>query len=99
MEVILVYAINIWMSTSNKPSNRGVNMRLILYIVIAMLTTMINEFNSIPIEDIANMHIMHWFTKFASVTMPGLVAWRAFLDQSITDLNENNTIRRGSNNK
>jgi hypothetical protein len=71
----------------NVPSKNLVYSKLILYIAIAMLTTMINEFNSLTVEEMHNLHIMHWITKFAAVILPGLVAWRAFIDQSITSIN------------
>jgi hypothetical protein len=71
----------------NAPSKKLVLSKLILYIAIAMLTTMINEFNSLTGEEMHNLHPMHWITKFASTILPGLVAWRAFIDQSITTLN------------
>jgi hypothetical protein len=71
----------------NAPSKKLVLSKLILYIAIAMLTTMINEFNSLTVEEMHNLHLMHWITKFTSIILPGLVAWRAFIDQSITSLN------------
>lgn len=78
----------------NSPGTAVVNTKLVLYIVIAILTTMINEFGAISIEEIHNMHIMHWITKFAAIMIPGLVAWRAFIDQSITTLNEKKTLEQ-----
>lgn len=63
--------------------------RLLLYICIAGLTTLQIEFNSIT-ELLSQGIDIPWTTYAGSllkVVIPTLVAWRAFIDQSLTKEN------------
>jgi len=64
--------------------------RLILYIVISCITAYISEFTSMTIEEARSLDPLQWTTKIISILLPGLITWRAFIDQSISNNNNNN---------
>lgn len=65
----------------------GVISKLILYIIISCTTAYISEFNNVTLEEIQTLDPLQWTTKIISILLPGLITWRAFIDQSITTSN------------
>ncbi len=63
--------------------------KLILYIVISCITAYISEFTSMTIEEARSLDPLQWTTKIISILLPGLITWRAFIDQSISNNNNN----------
>jgi hypothetical protein len=64
--------------------NSGVASKLTLYILISCITAYISEFNNITLVDLQMLDPLQWTTKVISILLPGLITWRAFIDQSIT---------------
>lgn len=67
--------------------NANVVSKLALYIVISCITAYISEFNNITLNDLQMLDPLQWTTKIISILLPGLITWRAFIDQSITTSN------------
>lgn len=67
--------------------NSGVASKLTLYILISCITAYISEFNNITLVDLQMLDPLQWTTKVISILLPGLITWRAFIDQSITTSN------------
>lgn len=67
--------------------NSGVASKLTLYILISCITAYISEFNNITLVDLQMLDPLQWTTKVISILLPGLITWRAFIDQSITNSN------------
>lgn len=67
--------------------NSGVASKLTLYILISCITAYISEFNNITLIDLQMLDPLQWTTKVISILLPGLITWRAFIDQSITNSN------------
>lgn len=62
--------------------------KLILYILISCITAYISEFNTMTLEEVKMLDPLQWVTKIISILLPGLITWRAFIDQSITTFAE-----------
>jgi len=62
--------------------------KLILYILISCITAYISEFNTMTLEEVKILDPLQWVTKIISILLPGLITWRAFIDQSITTFTE-----------
>jgi hypothetical protein len=58
--------------------------KLVLYIAISCITAYISEFNTMTLEEVKALDPLQWVTKIISILLPGLITWRAFIDQSIT---------------
>lgn len=58
--------------------------RLTLYVAIAMLTVLMNDFGKLDPEVARNMYWTEWVLTALSPIVAGLVAAKAFLDQSIS---------------
>lgn len=67
--------------------NSSVASKLTLYILISCITAYISEFNNITLVDLQMLDPLQWTTKVISILLPGLITWRAFIDQSITNSN------------
>jgi len=64
---------------------QGAKTRLILYVLIAMVPVLMNDIGMIT-QDIADgMYWTEWLITFLSPSLAGMIAWRAFIDQSISD--------------
>lgn len=66
-------------------SENNVYARLALYISIACMTSFITEFNGVTTDIAQTMSLYEWLSKIMGIILPGLVAWRAFIDQSISN--------------
>ena len=64
--------------------NASTASKLTLYIVISCITAYISEFNNTTLNDLQALDPLQWATKVISILLPGLITWRAFIDQSIT---------------
>jgi hypothetical protein len=62
----------------------GTTSKLTLYIAISCVTAYISEFNNTTLNDLQMLDPLQWITKVISILLPGLITWRAFIDQSIT---------------
>lgn len=72
-----------------KSNTIGVASKLMLYIAISCITSYIGEFTNVSIEDIKQLDPLQWTTKIISILLPGLITWRAFIDQSISTFGDN----------
>jgi hypothetical protein len=64
--------------------NSSVISKLVLYIVISCTTAYVGEFNNTTLHDLQMLDPLQWVTKIIGILLPGLITWRAFIDQSIT---------------
>lgn len=62
----------------------NVYLRLALYIIIACTTSFIGEFSTLTIEEVRTFDPLQWGTKIISILLPGLITWRAYIDQTIS---------------
>lgn len=60
------------------------NVRLILYVSIASLTMLMGDLGSLDPEVAKGMYWTEWAVLVGKPVVAGLVAWRAFIDQSIS---------------
>jgi hypothetical protein len=60
------------------------NARLLLYVAIAAFTVLLSDLGKLDPEVAKEMYWTEWFVLIGSPIVAGLVAWRAFLDQSIS---------------
>lgn len=78
----------------NKPTNTlpndpsptmtllGANTRGAIYILIAMISALMTELNNITGDELSTMIWIDWLKIAGSIILPGLVAWRAYIDGS-----------------
>jgi hypothetical protein len=58
-------------------------MRLIVYVLLALITTLLGEIQDITSEQALLYTWWDWFKTFLVVTVPPLIVVRAFIDSSL----------------
>jgi hypothetical protein len=63
--------------------------KCLLYITVAVLTSLSTEINNI--NDLNTISVAKWIGIALHSAVQGLIAWKAFLDQTITTDNNSNS--------
>lgn len=63
-------------------------LRLTLWITAAVLTEFLSEVKDLTREKAAAMFWLDWVKLAVTCALPGILAWRIYLDQSLSDHKE-----------
>lgn len=69
----------------NTPNAKAsVYTRCLLYVLISMVSALIAELTAL--KGVETVTTIDWVITWAKITLPGLITWRAFIDQSARKL-------------